>query len=152
MVNVSKIKFLAKASGIKLKFICSSLGFSEAYLSDVQKGKVKMSEENIRKVASMLDTSYEYLTDQADDPRSLVEIETAKIANSSRIKVQLAQEFAEFSESFSREYVDESKFGEMDEDIAKTLKTLREILKKPSAKKDLDDVLTYLEFIAKRGE
>ncbi len=26
------------------------------------------------------------------------------------------------------------------------------IAKKPSAKKDLDDVLTYLEFIAKRGE
>ena len=36
--------------------------------------------------------------------------------------------------------------------IKKISELLGVIAKKPSAKKDMDDVLTYLEFIAKRGE
>ena len=67
-VNIQKIKDLARAKGIKIKFICSELGLSETYLSNVQNGKDKMTEERLFKIASILGTSFEYLIDVTDDP------------------------------------------------------------------------------------
>ncbi|MBR6779745.1 MAG: helix-turn-helix transcriptional regulator [Clostridia bacterium] len=68
MVNVSKIKSLAKLKGITIAFICSSVGMQRGYLNDVAAGKTNMPEDRIRTIAEILDTSYEYLTDQTDDP------------------------------------------------------------------------------------
>ena len=68
MVNVSKIKSLAKLKGITIAFICSSVGMQRGYLNDVAAGKTNMPEDRIRTIADILDTSYEYLTDQTDDP------------------------------------------------------------------------------------
>lgn len=70
MVNVSKIKSLAKLKGITIAFICSSVGMQRGYLNDVAAGKTNMPEDRIRTIAEILDTSYEYLTDQTDDPLS----------------------------------------------------------------------------------
>ena len=67
-VNIQKIKDLARAKGIKIKFICSELGLSETYLSNVKNGKDKMTEERLFKIASILGTSFEYLIDLTDDP------------------------------------------------------------------------------------
>ena len=67
-VNIQKIKDLARAKGIKIKFICSELGLSETYLSNVKNGKDKMTEERLLKIASILGTSFEYLIDLTDDP------------------------------------------------------------------------------------
>ena len=67
-VNIQKIKDLARAKGIKIKFICSELGLSETYLSNVKNGKDKMTEERLFKIASILGTSFEYLIDVTDDP------------------------------------------------------------------------------------
>lgn len=68
MVNVSKIKSLAKLKGITIAFVCSSVGMQRGYLNDVAAGKTNMPEDRIRTIAEILDTSYEYLTDQTDDP------------------------------------------------------------------------------------
>ena len=68
MVNIAKIKSLAKSKGIKQGYICEQLGIGITYLNDVAKGKNTMSEERIFTVARILGTSFEYLTDLTDDP------------------------------------------------------------------------------------
>lgn len=68
MVNTTKIKCLAKEKGIKIGYICEQLGLAHTYLSDVAKGKNTMSDERIHKIAQILNTTYEYLTDQTEDP------------------------------------------------------------------------------------
>ena len=76
-VNIGKIKELAKSRGIKIKFICSQLGLSETYLSNVKNGKDRMTEERLFKIAKILGTSFEYLTDMTDDPEPDFIIRTA---------------------------------------------------------------------------
>lgn len=68
MVNISKIKNICKSKGIKIGYLCEQLGLTNSYLSDVSRGKNTMSDERIHKIASLLDTTYEYLTDQTDNP------------------------------------------------------------------------------------
>lgn len=68
MVNIDKIKVLCKQKGIKQKYLCDQFGVAQVYFNDVAKGKNTMSEERILKCAKILGTSYEYLTDQTDDP------------------------------------------------------------------------------------
>ncbi len=68
MVNIAKIKTLCISKGIKQKYLCEQFGVGATYLNDVSKGKNTMSEDRIRTIAEILDTSYEYLTDQTDDP------------------------------------------------------------------------------------
>lgn len=68
MVNVDKIKSLAEKKGIKISFLCDRLGLTRGYFNDVKRGKNKISSERIAKIANLLDTSYEYLTDETDNP------------------------------------------------------------------------------------
>lgn len=69
MVNINKIKELAKIKGITTAFLCSKIGKHRGYLKDVARSeRPNMPEEYIRTIAEILDTSYEYLTDQTDDP------------------------------------------------------------------------------------
>lgn len=68
MVNVTKIKALAKSNGISQTHICAQFGLKPCYLNDVASGKNSMSDDRIYKVATILGTSYEYLTDLTDDP------------------------------------------------------------------------------------
>ena len=69
MVNINKIKTLAKNQGITIAFICKQLGNGRGYLNDVANGKNTMPDERIRKTAQILGTTFEYLTDQTDDPK-----------------------------------------------------------------------------------
>ena len=68
MVNVNKIKSLAKDQGIKIKYICGQLSLAEGYLSNVQSGKTAMTEERLEKIADILHTTPEYLRDETDEP------------------------------------------------------------------------------------
>lgn len=70
MVNIPKIKALIKQNGLKISHVCSQLGLSHTYFADVAAGKTTMPNDRIYKVAELLNTSYEYLTDQTDDPLS----------------------------------------------------------------------------------
>ena len=68
MVNVNKIKELCRTKGVKQGYLCSQLGVGYSYLNDVSKGKNTMSDDRIFKVAKILGTTFEYLTDLTDDP------------------------------------------------------------------------------------
>jgi transcriptional regulator with XRE-family HTH domain len=68
MVNIDKIKTLAKSKGISVSFICEQFGTARGYLNDIARGKNSMSDDRIFKVARLLDTTYDYLTDLTDDP------------------------------------------------------------------------------------
>lgn len=78
MVNITKIKELCKQKGLKQGFICQQLGVTKVYFNDILRGKNSMPDERIRKVAVLLGTSYEYLTDQTDDPAMNEGSETLK--------------------------------------------------------------------------
>lgn len=71
MVNVDKIKSLAEKKGIKISFLCDRLGLTRGYFNDVKRGKNKISSERIAKIANLLDTTYEYLTDETDNPERI---------------------------------------------------------------------------------
>lgn len=68
MVNIDKIKELAKSKGISIAYICDQFGTARGYLNDVARGKNSMSEERVYKAAQILGTSFEYLMDITDDP------------------------------------------------------------------------------------
>lgn len=68
MVNINKIKELAKSKGISITFICEKFGVGRGYLNDVARGKNTMSEERVAETARLLGTSFEYLMDITDDP------------------------------------------------------------------------------------
>ena len=74
MVNIDRIKELAKEKGIKIKYICSQLGLAETYLSNVKNGKDRMTDERLQKIADILDTTVEYLTGESDEKESSVGI------------------------------------------------------------------------------
>ena len=67
MVNIDKIKSLAKEKGIKIKYLCSKLGLAETYLSNVKNGKDRMTEERLKVIADILNTTPEYLKDETDN-------------------------------------------------------------------------------------
>lgn len=68
MFNVSKAKARAKEKGIKISWMCAQMGLTRTYLDDVARHGGSMPDDRIRQIAVMLGTTYEYLTDQTDDP------------------------------------------------------------------------------------
>lgn len=68
IVNIDKIKFLAKSQGIKLKFLCQNIGVAESYFGDVKSGKCKIPPDRLEKIAELLHTTPAYLMDETDDP------------------------------------------------------------------------------------
>lgn len=76
MVNTTKLRDIAKTKGIKLSFLCDQFGLHRSYINNIERGKATMSDDRIHKVALLLGTSYEYLTDQTDDPAMIESSET----------------------------------------------------------------------------
>lgn len=72
MVNIARVRAIAKEKGIKIGYICDQLGMKNSYLADVANGKNSMSDERITKIAEILGTTHSYLTDQTDDPAPVI--------------------------------------------------------------------------------
>ena len=71
MAIIDTVLQLAKEKGISQAFICNKLGLSRNYLSEVKKGKTKISDDRIATIAVILNTTPEYLkgeTDQKEKP------------------------------------------------------------------------------------
>ena len=68
MVNIDKIKALAKTSGFKLGYLCELLGEDQNYFNKVKLGLRRMDENRIQYLADKLGTTYDYLVDLTDDP------------------------------------------------------------------------------------
>lgn len=71
MVNIDKIRALARERGLKIGYIQEQIGVRRTYFAEVKAGKDKMSDERIEKVAKILGTTYSYLTDKTDFPYPL---------------------------------------------------------------------------------
>lgn len=122
MVNVTKIKELAKSKGIKIGYICEQLGVNHTYLANVASGKNTMSEERIIHVAQILGTSMEYLVDITDDPdpsfmQKLIETTQEKL-----VSVMMKRASA-LSSDDAQVLLD--VLEQPDEDFAKTLAVLK---------------------------
>lgn len=61
MVNLDKIKSLAKAKGWSLSYLCKQLGLASSYFTDVRNGKNSISDTRLEVIAELLDTTAEYL-------------------------------------------------------------------------------------------
>ncbi len=70
MVNIDKIKALAKEKGISLTYLCRSVGQGRGYLNDVKSGKTTMPADRLNIIAEKLGTTTRYLADE-DDVKTL---------------------------------------------------------------------------------
>ena len=69
MVNIDRIKGLAKAKGISVTYLCTAVGQGPYYLNDVKnKLNGKMPEERQQIISKILGTTVEYLRGETDDP------------------------------------------------------------------------------------
>ena len=68
MVKYDRINNLVKEHGVKKAAICRKIGKSIYYLRDAEKNKIDIKVEDLQIIASMLQTSTEYLTGETDDP------------------------------------------------------------------------------------
>lgn len=66
MYNINKINALIKLKGVKKSFICEQLGLNRTYLADVERGKNKLTDERLAKIAKILGTTVEYLCDEEE--------------------------------------------------------------------------------------
>lgn len=81
MVNIDKIKNLAREKGIKIKHICAEVGRAETYLSNIKNGQDRMTPDRLEKIANILGTTAEYLTDKTEQK----EKPTIELSNDSHI-------------------------------------------------------------------
>lgn len=171
MVNVSRIKSLLRVKGVKIGYLCSQLGMNHSYLTDVEKGKAVMPEERIRKIADILGTTYEYLTDQIGDPRLPEEIEAEKImkeSKSSREEIAIRMSQAVSAQLTTNSNIDidalfpfglDSSFvtGSPSDMIAARLEDefvgmYKQIALKKSSKEDLKELKKFMKYLIDRGE
>lgn len=92
LVDIKKIKLLARQQGIKFGYICERLGKHFTYLNDVEKGKASMPMEAVEIVADILGTSADSLlvaNDALPDEHNAAVIGRIKeIANEKGIKIK----------------------------------------------------------------
>lgn len=68
MINLERLRSLAKAKGLSLSYICAQIGVARVYFIDVERYNRTIPEDRLAKIAELLGTTVEYLTDQTDDP------------------------------------------------------------------------------------
>ena len=69
MCNINKINALIKLKGLKKSYICEQLGLQKTFLANVERGNCGISDERLEKIAAILGTTVDYLTDKTDDPK-----------------------------------------------------------------------------------
>lgn len=66
MVNIDKIKALAKEKGVSITFLCQAIGQGAYYFNDVKRRNGNIPEDRLQIIADTLNTTVEYLTDKTD--------------------------------------------------------------------------------------
>lgn len=98
LINMHKVKQLMKEKGLKVQFVCDKLGASRYKLYDWERGKSTPTESEIRKLAALLDTSAEYLTDRTD-----VSEQKGKLSASAESLPEIEREILDIYRSLSEE-------------------------------------------------
>ena len=75
MLNINKVRTLAKQKGLSLSFLSGKINEESGYLLRVSQGKRRINEHKIKLIADLLGTSYAYLTDETNDPSSPSELQ-----------------------------------------------------------------------------
>lgn len=68
MLNVPRLKALAKDKGIKLGYLCELVNEDPTYFNKVAAGRRTISSERLDIIAKALHTTIEYITGESDDP------------------------------------------------------------------------------------
>lgn len=72
MLEIDRIKLLAKERHRSLSYICENIGLkSRSFFSDVEANKVQLTEERLQQIADILGTTTDYLhgkTDKKEKP------------------------------------------------------------------------------------
>lgn len=98
MIEVERIKDLARYRGVKYSEIATELGLNANFLNDVNAGKCKLSGARLEKIADYLDTTVEYLrgeTDEKNKPTPKVESELTVDTNELNLIVQFYKCFSD---------------------------------------------------------
>lgn len=66
MVNIDKIKALAKEKGVSITFLCQAIGQGAYYFNDVKRRNGSIPEDRLTVIADLLDTTIDYLNDKTD--------------------------------------------------------------------------------------
>lgn len=66
MVNIDKIKALAKEKGVSITFLCQAIGQGAYYFNDVKRRNGSIPDDRLAIIADTLNTTVEYLTDQSN--------------------------------------------------------------------------------------
>lgn len=68
MSPVERILQTAHDKGISNAFICGKLGVNRTWLNAAKRDNLNISDERLKQIADILDTSVEYLKGETDDP------------------------------------------------------------------------------------
>ena len=66
MVNIDKIKALAKEKGVSITFLCQAIGQGAYYFNDVKRRNGSIPDDRLAIIADTLSTTADYLTDKTD--------------------------------------------------------------------------------------
>lgn len=64
MINLERLRTLAKEKGLSLSYICSQIGVARIYFNDVERHNREIPPERMNKIADLLGTTPEYLRDE----------------------------------------------------------------------------------------
>lgn len=68
MVNIDKIKTLAKSQGIKLNYLAAQIGVPHTYFADIKNKNRDIPDSRLAVIAELLSTTTDYLRDKSDCP------------------------------------------------------------------------------------
>ena len=101
MLNVTKVRQLAKENGLSISYLCRKLGLSTNYISDVEKGKSAITTERLTILAELLDTSVDYLTDKTDIKKAITNSDGKKYVVDEQ-EIEMLNLYEKLSPEFQR--------------------------------------------------
>lgn len=148
MNTLSNIETLLKIQKKTQKELCDFLGINGQAFTNWKNGNSKSYKKYLPEIAKFFNVSVDAIVCESSgytDPYTIGYYEVSTTPQS--VDLPIVKPVERKSKLF-----DLPEVVGVDADHKKMAQLLGMIAKKPSAKKDMDDILTYLEFIAKRGE
>lgn len=67
-VQTDRIRLLAKAQGVSIRYLCELIGKPKGFLIDVERKKNSIDENELTIIAARLETTVDYLTGKTNEP------------------------------------------------------------------------------------
>lgn len=181
-VKALHLKAALKKEGKTMRHFNERLGKNRSFLSNVLTGSEKITRDELQVVADGLGTTVEYLTGETNEPRRPEDVPPERdffemvsgLYSQTTPSIDLPFEIPKPPKTPPEEWGlgqhdpdDVSQKAEvtrvhrrispdskepLDEKMIELMELFGEIARKPSAKADIDNILSYMKFIVKRGE